>query len=318
MFFHRSTSLGNDEEGWKKSSATCPAWIQTLFHRIGLLYGILSAITLGLQFCFARILQDKFPSDQIMFFRSIFMYVLLPQISWQLASEHDSMDLLLYILYGIFNVAGLYISYLALNFTNVGNVNAIAINLTIPTAILGNFFLGEEVGVVKFVMLFINLVGVTLIANPSVLFSKGSVTVNDFYGGCLAFVALISMTLSRITARKSALRVKMDASLMTLMSGAVGVPFCLSILMFSSWAMPSALWDWFNIASYVLLSLFANQFAMRGVEYESACNISALTSLSVPLAYIVGLFYLKDDFKVISIVGATLVVGSTFLSLLGT
>lgn len=245
------------------------------------------------------------------------MFVIVSRISWEKSSQYQKLDLFLYFLYGILNFGGIYISYLALKYTSIGNVQAIAINLTIPTAIFANLLLGEPASLRKLLLFVINFVGIILIANPSVIFSTDTATINDFYGCCLAFIALTSLTLSRIVARKTSLIGSMDASLMTVMTGVVGVPGCLLILMFSSsWSLPYSIVDWIIITLYVVLSLLSNQSAMNGVKKESATNISALTSLSVPLAYTVGFFYFGDNLKFIGLFGATLVLGSTFASLL--
>ncbi|PIK35483.1 hypothetical protein BSL78_27693 [Apostichopus japonicus] len=212
-----------------------------------IVYGVLSGIMLALQLIAARIMMDTMPTEQIIFSRSVGMCVMLSTVSWGESHRYDAKDMLLYNLYGITNVTGIYVAYIALSFTNIGNVNSVALNLTIPTAIMAYVLLRETVTRCMLGLFLVNVVGIILVSDPHGLFTSSQVdeALRDFYGVVLPLFSMLAMTSSRIVARKTSLRGKIDTSLMTVMSGIVGVPtsLMLSLVRRITWTTPSMTYE---------------------------------------------------------------------------
>ncbi|KAJ8034195.1 hypothetical protein HOLleu_20934 [Holothuria leucospilota] len=270
-----------------------------------------------MQIILARSLTGTLPADQLMFARSIFMMVVIIHVSWTSSISYTNVDSMLYIVYGVLNVAGIYTSYIALIFTTTGNVNAVTMNLVIPTAILSYFILEESITSRLSIPIFvINFVGIVLIANPSFT-TEGDMNeiYSDLIGVSLSFASLISIALSRIVGRKCSLRGSLDSSLMTIMSGVVGMSFCIFMLISgSSWKMVSTLSDSFKLFLFSTSALLSNQFTVLGVKYEQANNIAILCTLSVPLAYLASLILFNEVPTLLNVIGAMMVLGSTLVS----
>ncbi|KAJ8041091.1 Solute carrier family 35 member G1 [Holothuria leucospilota] len=250
-----------------------------------------------------------------MFYRCILFLLSVAFVSWDKNEFYHASDMLLYTAYGLLNVGGVLLSYVGLQFAHVGNVTTISTNMPIPAAFLGWLLLGEKITFLDILLFTANMIGLVCVAKPPVIFRQENLDQNryEFFGALIAFGGLILLVLSTIASRKLAYRNNSDAALQTFFPGMVGLLITGIILsLIEMWALPTSIEEGLMSLLVAILSLLGNVFLVLGLKYERVVVCAVLVTVSVPVSFLAAIVVLHQVPEVVSVIGALLIIGSTF------
>lgn len=292
--------------------------LETLSDRRGIVYGTVTGCLLGCQFLAVKSVDIS--SYQVMVYRSLVFLPCVFFISWDKSSSYEILDLICYILYGITNTLGILLAYVALHLAQIGNVTAITSNLPIPAALLAFCIFRETLTIFGLFFLAMNFVGLVLVSKPPFLFPQdideataGQEGKNEFLGAVIALAALASLSLSTIFSRKLSYRDNVDAVLLSFIPGLTGVVVPGAVILFGQF------WDHFHSVEEVIMCLLigilsgvGNFFLVLALKYEVVSLITMLFTLSAPISFVLGILVLDEIPDLVSVVGAILILASTF------
>ncbi|XP_071855172.1 solute carrier family 35 member G1-like [Apostichopus japonicus] len=296
------------------------ATLHTVSARRGVFYAIMAGGMLGCQLSAVKAI--TLSPYQIMVLRSFLFLTCVIFVAWNRSKDYDVIDLVCYISYGLCNTLGILLAYVALQFAHVGNVSAISSNLPIPSALLALVFFKEPLTIFGVIFLIINFIGLILVSQPPFLFPSGGEDValqatfensNEFVGALIAFMSLIGLSSSTIFTRKLSYRGNVDPALLSFIPGTTGVVISGAVLLFSQ------TWDYFQSVEEVficllvgILSAAGNLFLVLALKYEDVSLVTIHSTLSAPVAFVLGVILFQEIPDLLSVIGATLMLGSTF------
>ncbi|XP_071855168.1 solute carrier family 35 member G1-like [Apostichopus japonicus] len=296
------------------------ATLHTVSARRGVFYAITAGVLLGCQLSAVKAI--TLSPYQIMVLRSFLFLPCIIFVSWNRSNDYDVIDLMCYISYGVFNSLGLLLAYVALQLAQIGNVSAISSNLPIPSTLLAFVFFKEPLTIFGVTFLIINLIGLILVSQPPFLFPSGGEDValqatfensNEFVGALIAFMSLIGLSLATIFTRKLTYRGNVDPALLSFIPGTTGVVISGAVLLFSqTWDYFQSVEEGFICLLVGILSAAGNLLIVLALKYEDVSLVTIQFTLSAPVAFVLGLILFQEIPDFISVIGATLILGSTF------
>ncbi|XP_071840189.1 solute carrier family 35 member G1-like [Apostichopus japonicus] len=282
--------------------------------RPGLFWAVIAGLSQTLQVLLLAETAHALNSLQTMFFRSLPLLVFVLFISWEEAVNYDSQDLVLNILYGLFDVIGVSSFLFSTGFLSVSDATAIVCNQPIPSTLFACIFLGEVFDVTDGALVILNAIGLVLICKTSMENYAASSQGPPFVGVSIALFALLCVVLLKATARKLAHRGREDPSLVSLIVGCSGTMLstvCLTLT--DSWDMPSTTQE-------ILLSILLGLTAIvhfysfsKALQTENMMYIATAITLSIPVAYCYDVIFKGIILSLVTIIGVGLSMGSTLL-----
>ncbi|MEM8601258.1 MAG: DMT family transporter [Bacteroidota bacterium] len=293
------------------------------WHRIplGLRYMAGSAFFFSLMALFVKLSgQAGVPSMQIVFARCAVMLVLTYAMLWQAGVTSRGVDRRNLFLRGFTGFTALSIFYYALTEIPLGDAATIYNTAPVHTALLAGLFLHERVRPVVLIAIALSLVGVTLIAKPSFVFSSAETS----YPAWIVYAALGGAFLSGAAYTFVRKLKDTDHALVVILwfswVGALGaLPFAFTPLLgvegrgaFAAWVLPSG-WAWLWLLMVGVMTHIAQVCLTRGLHLEAAGRASAVGYLQVVFAFVWGLLFFGTIPDALTLLGAGIVVGGVLL-----
>lgn len=275
---------------------------------VGLYYIAGSALFFSWMTLLAKLAGERIPTMEVVFVRSVLMTVsTLGILKWQgiSPSGKDKKTLLMRAVVG---VTALSLFYFALPRIPLGDATALFYMTPIWTALIASVVLKERTARLVFLGMGISLLGVVLIAKPTVLFGSGVSELDT-----IAVVATVAASMLSgfvyVLVRK--LRVS-DAPLVIIFwlswVGILGaLPFVLV-----DWVWPTTI-EWLYLAGVGVTTLIAQIFLTLGLHREAAGRAMSIGYLQVVFAFIWGAMVFGTIPDLWSLIGAAAIVGSVLL-----
>ena len=275
---------------------------------LGLRYMIGAAFAFSLMSLFVKMVGQRLPSQQIVLVRSVVTLIYSIALLQWAGQPFWGNNKPLLILRGLFGFAALSCFFFAL--TKLPLADATVIHYTNPvfTALLAAAFLGESLSRTDMAGGLLSLAGITLVAQPSFLFG-GSSELPLLYVGIAVLGALLSagayVTVRRLRKTEHPLVIIFYFPLVTLAASAPT-------------ALPSAVWptplEWLILIVGVGVTAQVGQLLLtQGLHEERAGRAMSMSYLQIVFAALWGLFFFDEYPDAVSLAGALLVVGGTYL-----
>ncbi|XP_071855176.1 solute carrier family 35 member G1-like [Apostichopus japonicus] len=316
---NEGSNHGNEDRAGFVIKRIWRATLHTVSARRGVFYAIASGVLLGCQLSAVKAI--TLSPYQIMVLRSFLFLPSIIFVAWNRSKDYDIIDLICYISDGVFNALGILLAYAALQFAHVGNVSAISSNLPVPSALLAFVFFKEPLTIFGVTFLIINFIGLILVSQPPFLFPSGGEEFalqatfensNEFVGALIALMSLIAMSLSTIFTRKLTYRGNVDPALLSFIPGTTGVVVSGAVLFFGpTWDYFQSVEEGFICLLVGILSAAGNILIVLALKYEDVSLVTIQFTLSAPVAFVLGIILFQEIPDLISVIGATLILGST-------
>ncbi len=286
-------------------AATTPQGIQRI--PLGLRYMAGSALFFSLMTVFVKLAGRTIPTMEIVFARSVFMvgatYLLLRRAG--VSPLGNNRGLLL--ARGVIGVTALSLFYWAIPRIPLGDATALFYITPIWTAVAAAFILRERTAGRVIAGMVVSLVGVALIAKPSLLFGDGLVGLDPLAVAATVAASICSGLVYTIVRK---LRETDAPNVIIFYLSVVGVVGALPFL--GNWVMPHDLeWGWLLGAG--VTTLFGQLFLTHGLHHEQAGRALSVGYLQVVFAFVWGLLVFGNVPDGWSLGGAVLIVGSVLL-----
>ncbi len=274
---------------------------------LGLRYMAGSALFFSLMTLFVKLAGQRIPTMEIVFARSLLMvgatYALLRRERLSPLGTHRR----LLLARGVIGVAALSLFYFALPRIPLGDATALFYLAPIWTAVSAAFVLRERTAGRVLGGMAVSLVGVALIAKPSVLFGGGLAGLDPLAVGATLAASILSGLVYTIVRK---LRETDAPNVIIFYLSAVGVVGALPFA--GSWVLPvGAEWGWLLGAGAT--TLLGQLFLTHGLHREKAGRAMSVGYLQVVFAFVWGLLVFGTVPDAWSLGGALLIVGSVLL-----
>lgn len=269
----------------------------------------LAAFFFSLMSLLVKIAGQRLPSSELVMGRSIVSLV----ISWimirRLGISPWGERKGLLTLRGLLGFGGLLSFFYAIPRLPLADVTVIQFTNPVFTALFAALFIREKITRAVAVSICLSLAGVTLIAQPSILFGEDANTLN-LTAVSVALVGAVFAALAYTTVRK--LRETEHPLVVVFYFPLVSIPACLPIMApVATWPTPL---EWLMLLGIGILTQIAQIFLTRGLHKEPAGRATAVSYLQIVFAALWGLAFFKEVPDVLSIVGALLVVSGILIA----
>lgn len=273
---------------------------------VGLRYMAASAFFFSLMGVFVKVLGERLPSNEIVLARS-FMLLLFAWLMIRRAGVSPwGNNKKLLVLRGLSGFVALSCFYFALTELPLADATLIMYTNPVFTGILAAIFLKESIGWPDIVGIAVSLLGVVLVAQPSVIFGGGEDALNLLAVGVGMAGAILS-AVAYVTVRK--LRETDDNMTIVFYFPLVAAPASIPL------AIPGFLipigWEWPMLAGLGLVTFIAQVAMTRGLSLEPAGRATSISYLQVVFAFVWGMLIFREFPNALSIAGALLILAST-------
>ena len=274
----------------------------------GVVYMLVAALGFSLMGLLVKVASSTFPTMEIVFVRSAFMSGITVAALRRDGVSPLGVDRRTLVLRGIVGAVALSLFYFGIGRLPLGDAVTVQYTAPVWTALTAALLIGERLRPLVLVGAVLSLVGVVLVAKPSVLF--GSEAALDGAGVAAVAAAAVLSGLAYTFVRK----LRQTDRPMTIIFylswiGLVGAaPFALT----GGWVWPSG-WDWLLLLG-IGLATHAGQVGLtKGMHRLEAGTAASIGYLQVVLAFAWGALFLGDVVDGLSLAGAALVVSSVLL-----
>ena len=247
---------------------------------------------------------------------------------------------------GVVGVIGLVCAYFAIMFINPSDSTAISQTNVIITAIIARIFLKEKLTFAHLISILLTVAGVLLISQPSFLFNKSSNAKNNNFtstnsthsnrqtfsisltslGILIAIFDAFSLGSVQVLIKKLCIK-KVHYSISTIYTSYIGLPVCVALSFVLIYTGNSKLvynwshnwnelkWHLFYSISVSILGSFNQIILNLSIQYEDASKVSIIKTCDLFFIFIFQYFLLNIKSDILNIVGAVLILLSTFLIL---
>jgi drug/metabolite transporter (DMT)-like permease len=193
--------------------------------------------------------------------------------------------------------------FFALTLIPIGQVVAIEFTMPIWTAILAASFLGERMTVWKISAIVLGVIGVIVIVRPA----AGEINP----GQLIALAAAVGFGIS-VTMMKSLTRTENTVAIIFWMLVIQSIAGFFPTLYVWSW--PSGyVWGWIVVIAFC--GTFSHYCMARAMLYADATIVVPMDFLRVPLTATVGWLIYSERLDLLTVLGATLILGGNLLNL---
>lgn len=260
-------------------------------------------------FCFmaigARELNSQIGVFQILFFRSIVgLLVLLPIISLSKKSNflYPKRNKL-HLVRNLFHFAGQYGWFLGIGLLPLATVFAIEFTTPFWTIIISYFFLKESITVKKVIAVFLGILGVIVIVQPSLDVAH--------YASLIVLGAAICYAFSHV-ATKSLSNTESPITIIFMMC-LIQAPLGL-LLFIEGWITPVGIqWLWLVIIGITALS--AHFCMTKAMQYTEVTFVVTMDMFRLPLISIIGVLLYAEHFSVALLTGMLLIVAGNSVNI---
>lgn len=271
----------------------------------GLTYMAISAFFFSIMGLLVKVAGERLPSQEIVFFRSLLVLIFAWWMLRRAGISPWGNNKKWLVVRGFTGFMALSCFYYGVTHLPLADATLIMYSNPVFTAVLAAIFLGERLTKIDFLGVVLSLVGVGLIAQPSIIF--GGVSRLDPFDVAIALGGAIFAAISYVIVRK--LRESEHALVVVFYFPLIATPASLPT------ALPGALLPtWWELGVLLAIGIVTHiaQVAMtKGLHLEEAGRATAVSYLQVVFAFIWGMFFFGEFPTALSVLGAVLIVGST-------
>lgn len=269
---------------------------------LGILFVIIFCAVIALADALAKLLGATVALLLLVASRFLIQAIILAPLTRlrDLAALRDPVTLRRAILRAALHVAGIYAMYRALLVLPLADAVAIAFIMPFILLLLGHFFLGEEVGRLRFAACGVGFGGTILIIQPNFV----AVGWEVLWPVLVAFIFALFMVISRDVTRKVppiALQCVSGA-----MASVVLVP--LALLAPISFDLPAETWG--LIAVMGVVGAGAHLAMTYSLKFAPASTLAPLQYLEIPFATLMGWLFFQDLPNGLATLGICITVGA--------
>jgi drug/metabolite transporter (DMT)-like permease len=277
---------------------------QTGLISAGLRYMAISAFFFSIMALLVKVAGERLPSQEIVFFRSflvlIFAYIMIKRAG--LSAWGTNKKLL--IVRGVTGFLALSCFYYAVTHLPLADATLIMYSNPLFTAVLAAVFLKERLTRVDIAGVFVSLLGVVLISEPSFLFG-GESRLDPFDVG-IGLCGAIFAAISYVIVRK--LRETEDPLVVVfyfpLIATPASIPTALPDAIMPSWR------ELLVLLGIGIVTHIAQVTMTKSLHLEKAGRATAVSYLQVVFASIWGILFFQEYPTLLSVIGAVLIVAS--------
>ena len=295
------------KSGTMKSAPTSPARDDR-----GNLYGILvmqiSVFCFGTNDMFNKLVGDNLATGQMIFFRGIFATIfvlLLCLFMRQLKYMHQAMDPIL-LLRGLCETLSAIGCLVALKYLPLANVYAVLQAIPLATTAAAALFLGEKVGIRRWLAVFVGFIGVLAIVRPGLdSFNAYSL----FAVAAVLFAATRDLVTRKIKPEISLWIVTLTTMVVSTIGGGILAIIQYMVAPESGWLVP----DVQNLSYLAFAALFltlGHYYVSIAMQNGEVSVVSSFRYVSMPIALIYGYLIWGDMPDLLTWFGIALILGS--------
>ena len=271
----------------------------------GLQYMALSAFFFSIMGALVKLVGQRLPSQEIVFFRSLLVLIFAYAMIKRAGVHPWGNDKKWLVVRGLTGFAALSCFYYGVTHLPLADATLIMYTNPVFTAVFAAIFLGEALEPIDVVGVVLSLVGVVLIAEPSFIF--GGASRLEPLSVAIALGGAVFSAISYVIVRK--LRRSEHALVVVFYFPLIATPASIPT------ALPDAIvptWTELLILLAIGIVTHIAQVAMtKGLHLEKAGRATAVSYLQVVFAFLLGMLFFEEYPTVLSVVGAVLIVGST-------
>lgn len=273
----------------------------------GVLYIVASAFAFSIMTSLVKVVGRHLPSQEIVGARALVSLALSYAMVRRAGLSPWGTHRRLLLMRGFLGYLALTCVFHAVTTLPLADATVIQYLYPVFTAVLATAFLGERPTVAIAAAGAASLVGITLVAKPSVLFGSLATAPNPVdvaiavAGAFFTSVAYVGV--KKLTALEHPLVIVFYFPLVTL-------PATLPAILHAP-VMPRG-WDWALLAAIGVATQFGQVWLTRGLQHETATRATALTYLQVVFAATWGALFFAEIPDGLSVAGALLVVSGAF------
>ena len=272
----------------------------------GALLMISSALAFSAMTVFVKLAGERLPSQEIVFARALISLVLSYALIRRAGLSPWGKDRKWLWFRGLLGFAGLSCVYGAV--THLPLAEATVLQFLHPpiTALLAGFFLGETISRRTIGASVLSLVGVVLVARPSILFGEAATPLDPFWVGVALGGAFFSASAYVVVRRLSSSE---DPLVIVFYFPLITVPAALPALT-NQFVWPVGL-EWLWLLGVGIATQIGQVSLTRGLGWLPASRGTALSYLQVVFAAIWGLLVFGDQPDELTILGGGFVIASS-------
>lgn len=269
----------------------------------------LAAFFFSLMSLLVKVAGQRLPSSELVMGRSVVSLAL----SWVMlkragVSPWGNRKGLL-IARGLAGFAGLLAFFYAIPRLPLAEVTVIQFTNPVFTALFAAILIRERLTRVVALSIGLSLAGVTLIAQPAILFGTGVDPLN-LRAVVVALMGAVFAGLAYTTVRK--LRETEHSLVVVFYLPLVSIPVCLPIM------APVAVWptptEWLMLLGIGVLTQIAQVFLTRGLHKEPAGRATSVSYLQILFAAFWGFLFFSEVPDVLSVIGGLVVISGILLT----
>jgi drug/metabolite transporter (DMT)-like permease len=273
----------------------------------GLRFAAIGALSFSVMSACAKLAGDRLPSQEIVFFRAVIVTGLTYYALRVRNLNPWGPDRGLLLLRGLLGYAALSCFLWAVIRLPLADTTVIHFTNPVWTALLAALFLGEVLRGWETILALTALGGVVMVARPGFLFGDVSGLESLPVTAALAGAVLSAgayVAAKRLTRNHDPLVIVFSFAFVSL---AGSIPATVS-----GFVLPD-LWGWLALVGVGLGALGGQVYVTKALQLEKAGRVMAVGYLQIVFAAVWGLLLFQEVPDAWTIVGATVIIGSTFL-----
>ena len=269
----------------------------------------LAAFFFSLMSLLVKVAGQRLPSSELVMGRSVVSLVLSWIMLRRIGVHPWGTRKGLLIVRGLVGFGGLLCFFYAIPRLPLADVTVIQFTNPVFTALFAALLIRERLTRAVVVSIGLSLAGITLIAQPTVLFGEAANPLN-LTAVVIALMGAIFAALAYTTVRK--LRETEHPLVVVFYFPLVSIPACLPVL------APVAVWptplEWLMLLGIGVLTQIAQIFLTRGLHKEPAGRATSVSYLQILFAAVWGLIFFAEVPDLLSVLGGILVVSGILLT----
>ena len=281
---------------------------ETRSFSVGLQYMAAAAFFFSVMSLLVKIAGQRLPSYEVVFIRSAVLLVTSYGMLRRRRLDPRGNHRRLLILRGLLGFFALNCFYYALIHLPLADATVIQFTNPTFTALIAVWVLAEWIGTKEVGLILVSLAGVVLVAQPTALFGGVGSGLDPLAVGAALAGAVLSASAWVVTRKLG----RTEASLVIVFYFALVSTLCSIPPVMARFVAPNAL-EWLLLVGVGVATHFGQLNLTRGLKMEKAGRAAAVCYLQIVFAATWGLMFFSEIPNILSIAGALLIMGSTFI-----